>query len=47
MTDELTGGQDVDVLCRVMKGVELYAGIEDDIRERFESWYQSAEVIWL
>ena len=47
LTDELTGGTDVDALCRVMKGVQLFDGIEDDIRERYESWYQSAEVIWL
>ena len=47
MTDELTGGTDMDILCRVMKGVELFDGIEDDIRQRYESWYQSAEVIWL
>lgn len=47
MTDDLTGGTDVDILCRVMKGVELFDGIEEDIRERYESWYQSAEVIWL
>lgn len=47
MTDELTGGQDVDILCRVLKGVVLFDGIEDDIRARYESWYQSAEIIWL
>lgn len=47
MTDELTDGTDVDILCRVLKGVELFEGIEDDIRERYESWYASAEVIWL
>jgi hypothetical protein len=47
LTDELTGASDVDILCRVMKGVELFDGIENDIRERYESWYASAEVIWL
>ena len=47
MTDDLTGGTDADILCRVLKGVELFDGIEDDIRERYESWYQSASVIWL
>ena len=47
LTDDITGGADVDILCRVMKGVELFPGIEDDIRERYESWYESAEVIWL
>ena len=47
MTDELTGGTDCDVLCRVLKGVELFDGIENDIRERYESWYQCATVIWL
>ena len=47
MTDDITGGCDVDVLCRVMKGVVLFDGIEEDIRERYESWYESAEVIWL
>ena len=47
MTDELTGGTDTDILCRVLKGVQLFDGIEDDIRERYESWYQSAGVIWL
>ena len=47
MTDDLTGETDHDILCRVLKGVELFDGIEDDIRERYESWYQSASVIWL
>ena len=47
MTDDITGGRDVDVLCRVLKGVVLFDGIEEDIRERYESWYESAEVIWL
>lgn len=47
MTDDLTGETDADILCRVMKGVQLFDGIEEDIRERYESWYQSAEVIWL
>lgn len=46
-TDDITGKTDVDILCRVMKGVQLFPGIEDDIRERYESWYESAEVIWL
>ncbi len=36
-----------DTFCRVLKGVQLFDGIEDDIRERFESWYKSAEVIVL
>lgn len=36
-----------DVLCRVMKGVELYEGIEEDIRRNYDKWYQSAEVICL
>lgn len=47
MTDDLTGGTDFDILCRVMKGVELYDGIEEDIRRNYDKWYQSAEVIWL
>lgn len=47
MNDDINGGSDVDILCRVMKGVQLFHGIEDDIRERYESWYESAEVIWL
>ena len=47
MTDDITGGTDTDILCRVMKGVQLFDGIEEDIRRRYESWYQSAEVIWL
>lgn len=47
MTDDITGGHDVDILCRVLKGVVLFDGIEEDIRERYESWYESAEVIWL
>lgn len=47
MTDDITGGCDVDILCRVLKGVVLFDGIEEDIRERYESWYESAEVIWL
>lgn len=46
-TDDITGKTDVDILCRVMKGVVLFDGIEEDIRERYESWYASAEVIWL
>lgn len=47
MNDDLTGKTDFDVLCRVLKGVVLFDGIEDDIRERYESWYQSADVILL
>ena len=47
LTDDITGGADVDILCRVLKGVVLFDGIEEDIRERYESWYESAEVIWL
>ena len=47
MTDDLTGETDVDILCRVVKGVELYDGIEEDIRRNYEKWYQSAEIIWL
>ena len=47
MTDDLTGETDVDILCRVVKGVELYDGIEEDIRRNYEDWYRSAEIIWL
>ena len=47
MTDELTGETDWDAECRVVKGVTLFDGIEEDIRRRYEDWYASAEVIWL
>ena len=47
MTDEITGGTDVDILCRVLKGVVLFDGIEEDIRRRYEDWYQSAKIIYL
>ena len=41
------GQTDFDILCRVLKGVELFPGIDEDIRRRYESWYNSAEVIYL
>lgn len=46
MTDG-DGETDYDVLCRVMRGVVLYDGIEEDIRRNYEKWYQSAEIVWL
>lgn len=30
---------------RVMKGIIMYEGIEEDIRRNFDKWRQSAEVI--
>lgn len=47
MTDDLTGVTDYDVLFRVVKGVQIFDGLEEDVRRNYEKWYQSAEVIWL
>ena len=44
-TDE--GFTDYDVAVLVVKDVEPYAGLEDDIRKRFSAWCESAEVIYL
>lgn len=44
-TDE--GFTDYDVAVLVVKNVEPYKGLEDDIRNRFDDWCESAEVIYL
>ena len=44
-TDE--GFTDYDVAVLVVKDVEPYDGLEDDIRQRFNDWCESAEVIYL
>lgn len=47
MTDDLTGATDWDGCFRVVKGVTVTDGLEEDIRKRYEDWYEAAEVIWL
>lgn len=32
---------------RVIKGVRIREGLEEDVRRRFDDYYRSAEVIWL
>ena len=44
-TDE--GFTDYDVAVLVVKNVEPYDGLEEDIRARFNDWCESAEVIYL
>ena len=44
-TDE--GFTDYDVAILVVKNVEPYDGLEEDIRARFNDWCESAEVIYL
>ena len=44
-TDE--GFTDYDVAVLVVKGVEPFGGLEDDIRKRYDEWCESAEVIYL
>lgn len=46
-TDDITGATDYDCLARVVKGVVIYDGLEEDIRRNYEKWFQEAEVIWL
>lgn len=39
------GVKEYDVRVRVVRGVMPWDGLEDDIRARFDSWCESAEVI--
>lgn len=39
------GVDEYDIDLRVVRGVVPYQGLEDDIRCRYESWCDSAEVI--
>lgn len=39
------GIKECDVDVRVVRGVVPFAGIEDDIRARFDAWCESGEVI--
>jgi hypothetical protein len=38
---------DYDINCLVIKGIEPFSGIEEDIRTRFYDWCESAEAIKL
>jgi len=39
--------EDEEEEIRIMRGVVLFDGIENDIRERFSAWCESAEKIIL
>lgn len=41
------GITDYDVSVTVVRGIEDYDGIEEDIRARFQAWCESGEVIYL
>lgn len=41
------GFTDYDISVLVVRGVEPFDGIEDDIRERYHAWCDSAEMIYL
>lgn len=36
-----------DCRFRILKGVEIWDGLEEDVRRRFDDYYQSAKVIML
>lgn len=42
-TDE--GGIEHDIDLRVVRGVEPFDGLEEDIRARYDAWCESAEII--
>ncbi len=39
------GVREYDISVRVVRGVELWPELEDDIRARYEAWCESGEVI--
>lgn len=41
------GATDYDVAVLVVRGVEPFDGLEDDIRARYDKWCDSAEVVYL
>lgn len=41
------GFVDYDVCVIVVKGVEPYDGLEEDIRARYNDWCESGEVVFL
>lgn len=43
--DSDLGVREYDIQIRVVRGVIPWVGMEDDIRARFDSWCESAEVI--
>ena len=45
MFDELTGQYDYNLRILAVRGVEPWPGLETDIRRRYQSWIESAEVI--
>mgnify|MGYP004521259539 CR=1 FL=1 len=38
---------DYDVIVLVVKGVEMYDTLEDDIRARYDDWCESADIVYL
>lgn len=41
------GATDYDVEMLVVRGVEPFDGMEEDIRARYDDWCASAEVVYL
>lgn len=41
------GIKEFDVDLRVVRGIEIFPGMEEDIRMRYEAWLESAEIIHL
>ena len=41
------GSTDYDIAVLVVKDVQPYDGLEEDIRRRFDDWCKSAEVVYL
>ena len=41
------GLTDYDIAAAVVRGVQPFDGLEDDIRARYSSWCESAEYIYL
>ena len=39
------GIREFDISARIVRGVEPWPGLEDDVRMRYEAWCESGEVI--